>query len=306
MAIDDVLSAGRTLPVIVIREIRLAATATSLSAKAQGKIDALLREIDVMLQSGDTELGAGRYIKALDWYKKVYKLALKTLKRLPQPLFTLTITTAGTGSGTISGARTYSHGSLATVTATPNLGSTFAGWSGPDGVECATGSVLMTANKSCTATFTLNTYTLTITMAGTGSGTTTGAGIYDHGDIATVTATANLGSTFAGWSGLDGAECATGSVLMTANKSCMAIFTLNRYTLEITTAGTGSGTTTGAGMYNYGDTATTTATANTSSTFTGWSGTDKTECEAGSVLMTANKSCTATFTLNRYIVGNII
>jgi len=211
--------------------------------------------------------------------------------------YTLEITTAGTGSGTTTGAGTYNYGDTATTTAIANTGSTFTGWSGPDGAECETGAVLMTANKSCMATFTLNRYTLEITTAGTGSGTTTGKGMYDHGDIATVTATPNLGSTFNGWSGPDGAECATSPVLMTANKSCTATFTLNRYTLEITTVGTGSGTTTGAGMYDHGVTANVTATPTLGSTFNGWSGPDGAECSTGSVSMTANKSCTATFTL---------
>jgi len=47
----------------------------------------------------------------------------------------------------------YTSGQTATVSATANTGSTFAGWSGPNGVECATGSVLMDGDKSCTATF---------------------------------------------------------------------------------------------------------------------------------------------------------
>jgi len=114
----------------------------------------------------------------------------------------------------------------ATVSASANLGSTFAGWSGPDGADCTSGSVLMTANKSCTATFTLNTYTLTITPAGTGSGTTSGGGTYNYGQTATVSATANAGSTFTGWSGGNGGECTSGSVLMNAAKSCTATFTL--------------------------------------------------------------------------------
>ncbi len=141
--------------------------------------------------------------------------------------YVLTLTTAGTGSGSVTGAGTYSDGQTATVTATANAGSTFTGWTGTNGAECATGSVLMNANKSCTANFTLNTYTLTLTTAGSGSGTTSGGGTYNYNQTATVTATANAGSTFTGWTGANGAECATGSVLMNANKSCTANFAAN-------------------------------------------------------------------------------
>ncbi|HET6464675.1 MAG TPA: SBBP repeat-containing protein, partial [Nitrospiria bacterium] len=211
--------------------------------------------------------------------------------------FTLTITTAGTGSGTVSGAGTYNYNQTATVSATANTGSSFAGWTGPNAAECATGSVVMTANKSCTANFTLNTYTLTLTTAGSGSGTVSGAGTYNYNQTATVSATANTGSSFAGWTGPDAAECATGSVVMTANKSCTANFSLINYTLTLTTAGSGSGTVSGAGTYNYNQTATVSATANTGSTFTGWTGPNAAECATGSVVMTANKSCTANFSL---------
>jgi len=105
----------------------------------------------------------------------------------------------------VSGSGTYNYNTSATVTATANTGSTFAGWSGPDGAECAGGSVLMDADKNCTATFILNTYTLSLTTAGTGSGAVSGAGTYNYGTSAIATATANPGSTFVGWSGPDGA-----------------------------------------------------------------------------------------------------
>jgi hypothetical protein len=139
---------------------------------------------------------------------------------------TLTLNTDGTGSGTVTGAGTYTYGNTATVNATPDTGSTLSGWSGSDAAECATGSVSMTENKSCTAIFTLNTHTLTLNTAGTGSGTVTGAGTYSYGDTATVTVTPDTGSTFAGWSGPDAAECNTGSVSMVTDKSCTATFNL--------------------------------------------------------------------------------
>ncbi len=64
---------------------------------------------------------------------------------------TLSITTAGTGSGTVTGAGSYTAGTVVSMTATANGTSTFAGWSG---TGCTTGTVTMDADKSCIATFT--------------------------------------------------------------------------------------------------------------------------------------------------------
>jgi len=65
----------------------------------------------------------------------------------------LSVSKAGNGSGTVSGAGSYDSGDVATATATPNSGSTFSGWSG----DCdENGQVLMDDDKSCTATFTLS------------------------------------------------------------------------------------------------------------------------------------------------------
>jgi hypothetical protein len=111
------------------------------------------------------------------------------------------------------------------VSATADVGSTFSGWTGTNAAECATGSVTMNANKSCAANFTLNTYTLALSTTGSGSGTVNGAGTYNSGVIATVSATADVGSTFSGWTGTNAAECATGSITMNTNKSCTATFT---------------------------------------------------------------------------------
>jgi hypothetical protein len=199
----------------------------------------------------------------------------------------------------VSGAGTYNYGQTATVSATPAAGSRFVGWSGPNALECGTGSVLMNADKSCTANFALNTYTLTLNTAGTGSGTVSGAGVYNYGQTATVSATPAAGSHFVGWSGPNAAECTTGSVLMNADKSCTATFDLNTYTQTLTTAGTGSGTVSGAGTYSYGQTVTVSATPNPGSYFAGWFGPNAAECATGSVYMNLDKSCTANFSITQ-------
>jgi subtilase family serine protease len=90
--------------------------------------------------------------------------------------FTLTLDTAGTGSGTVSGAGIYTSGQTATVSAAANGGSTFDGWSGPNAGECATGSVVMTADKSCTATFTISNLPDLVMTAVTPNGSTANQG----------------------------------------------------------------------------------------------------------------------------------
>lgn len=69
--------------------------------------------------------------------------------------FTLTLSAAGNGAGLLVGAGSYPSGQSVAVSATPGAGSMFGGWSGTNGAECTTGTVLMTADKTCIATFTL-------------------------------------------------------------------------------------------------------------------------------------------------------
>ncbi|MGA3259608.1 MAG: S8 family serine peptidase [Bryobacteraceae bacterium] len=235
--------------------------------------------------------------------------------------FTLTAATAGSGSGSISASPpgpSYAAGTVVTLIATPNAGSTFAGWSG----ACSgTGNctVTMNANQAVTAAFNLTVTvnpTLTITTSGTGSGTVSpspagtscGSGClsFAAGTVVALTAAPNTGSTFAGWSG---ACSGTGSctVSMNSNQAVTAAFNLTvtvNPTLTITTSGTGSGTVSssptgtscGSGCLSFaaGTTVTLTATPNTSSTFAGWSG----ACSGtGSCTVTMNSSqaVTATF-----------
>ncbi|MHA2618037.1 MAG: InlB B-repeat-containing protein [bacterium JZ-2024 1] len=76
--------------------------------------------------------------------------------------YTLTVNKAGDGSGTITStdgnincgsncSETYPYGSSVTLTATPDPGSSFDGWSGDP--DCSDGQVTINANKTCTATF---------------------------------------------------------------------------------------------------------------------------------------------------------
>jgi len=142
----------------------------------------------------------------------------------PEVLYTLT-TTVANGIITRSPDKdTYTHGETVTLTVSANTGYTFAGWSGDATGTSDSVTVTMDSNKSVTANFTQNTYTLT-TAATNGTITKSPNKItYTHGEVVTLTAAANAGYTFTGWSGDATGTSASVTVTMNSNKSVTANF----------------------------------------------------------------------------------
>ena len=180
------------------------------------------------------------------------------------PSVTLTVTppTNGTISGTGIACGTggndcseaYDYGTVVPLTATPDSGYTFGGWTGAcTGTGACT--VTMTAARSVAASFTPTSvsYTLTVTKAGTGSGAVTSspAGIscgadcsesYSSGTVVTLSAAAATGSGFSGWTGACSGTGAC-SVTMTAARTVGATFTIadtTAPTVAVTAPATGS------------------------------------------------------------------
>jgi hypothetical protein len=250
-----------------------------------------------------------------------------TFSLLAIPTHMLTISIAGSGSGAVTSSpsgidcgatcsTSFTSGNVLALTVIPAAGSHFSGWTGD--LDCLDGIVVMSADHGCTATFTLNppTNTLTVSKSGNGSGTLTSslAGIacgatcsasFSSGQVVTLTATPASDSLFAGWTG--DADCSDGSVTMTADRSCTATFNLiPTNTLTIATAGTGTGAVTSspAGIncgatcgasFTSGQGVTLTATPASGSLFAGWTG--DADCSDGSLTLSADRSCTATFSL---------
>ena len=153
---------------------------------------------------------------------------------------TLTLLQTGNGSGSVSASPsccTYDFGTVVTVTAMPNPGSVFTGWSG----ACSgTGTCLvsMTSDQAVTAAFERVQTTLSLSQTGSGSGTVTAnppCCMYDSGTVVTVTAAPDPGSVFTGWSG---ACSGTGSCIVTmdANRSVTATFTASGSFVNIQSA----------------------------------------------------------------------
>jgi len=239
------------------------------------------------------------------------------------------VTRTGTGSGAVSGfgvdcgvncGASYAHGSVVTFTASPTIGSSFAGWSG----AClGTGSCVVTVDgaKLVSASFSLNTYAVSVSKTGTGSGVVTGAGIdcgstcsinADHGSSVTLTATASADSSFAGWSG----PCSgTGSctVSVASALSVVAQFDRGPHLVSVSKAGLGTGTVLAniggidcgddcSESYAHGTSLVMVAVPGDGSTFAGWSG----SCSGTSncpLTIDGAKSVTATFGLANRVLA---
>lgn len=246
----------------------------------------------------------------------------------------LSIDLAGTGSGSVlltppgvtclaDCTEDFTEGTEVTLTAavTGEL-SSFAGWSG-GGCSGTTPECIVTVNAATavTATFVAQ-HTLTVEIAGLGRGAVTSspAGIdcgtdcaqaFDQNTEVTLTAVADVGSTFAGWSG--GGCSGTGTCVVTLNAAATvtATFTVDQHTLTVVRAGTGAGTVTSnpAGIncggnctepYDFGAEVTLTASAATGSSFAGWSGGGCSGTGTCVVTMTAAFTVTATFNLTQH------
>ncbi|VAW10764.1 hypothetical protein MNBD_BACTEROID03-2555 [hydrothermal vent metagenome] len=141
--------------------------------------------------------------------------------------YTLATNTIGNGNvGLSPTGDTYDDGTVVNVTATPDAGWRFDGWSGDASGTDNPLSVTMTADKSVTATFSLITatqYTLTTSVMGNGSVSPTG-GTFDEGTAVSVTATPDVGWRFDGWSGDLTGGTNPGSITMDGDRTVTATF----------------------------------------------------------------------------------
>ena len=178
------------------------------------------------------------------------------------PAYDLTITKAGAGDGTVTSSPDgidcgptctwgFLDGTVVTLTAAPDAGSSFSGWTGDCTGSGPTCQVTVDAIKGVTATFDPVFHQLTVTPAGDGNGSVTS----DVGGIAcgatcsvsvrqptvvTLTATADAGSIFTGWSGDCAGTQATCQLTMDADHGATATF-MQRFQLNVSLAGPGGG-----------------------------------------------------------------
>ena len=251
--------------------------------------------------------------------------------------FPLTVTKEGSGEGTVTSSPAgiecgseceaeFEEGTEVTLSASPEAGSEFSGWSGAGCSGTGTCVVTMEEAEEVTATFDEEPtpeFELEISTDGTGTGEVecevdggeaeACEAEYEEGTEVALVPIAETGSEFVKWSG----DC-TGSgaceLEMDEDKEVTATFDeeeapVEEFSLAVSKAGTGSGTVTSspAGIncgstctaeYEEGEEVTLTASAASGSTFTGWSGGGCSGTGTCKVTLGADTTVTATFTAN--------
>jgi len=220
--------------------------------------------------------------------------------------YTVVVSVPG-GGGTVTAnppGPNYPAGSTVTLTAVPDTGKRFVGWAGDTSGSENPKTMTVNGNLNITAAFEDDGHPLNVTVDPPQGGTVSkqpNQTFYPVGTVVTLTATANTGWTFTGWSGdATGTNPTTTVTIEEGGSDVTASFTApGPFTLTIgPNHGNGAGTVTvdpQKAQYQFGETVTLTAEPADGSVFTGWSGSATGTKNPLTVTMDGNKSIAATF-----------
>jgi Divergent InlB B-repeat domain/PKD domain len=248
-----------------------------------------------------------------------------------KPNFNLKAILGGNGSGTVTSSpsgiscpkdceEAYEEDTEVTLTAVPDLGSTFSGWTGGGCAGGGTCKVTITAATEVTATFTLEQHQLKVIPTGTGAGASTvsssPAGIecgaicqanFDHNAVVTLSAASGANVKPVQWTGCGEVtgenKC---KVTMSAAKEVTAKFDSEQHLLKVNPSGTGAGTVTSApagiscgstceASFDHNTAVTLSAVSNAGTEPVQWTGCDSVISGECKVTISAAKEVTAKF-----------
>lgn len=210
--------------------------------------------------------------------------------------YTVSATVVPAGAGVVKGQGDYDYDTDYTLTLEPAEGYELKEWR--DGIKLdetsntLSGKVYGNINIECVLQ--LKHYTISAAVNDEKMGTVTGGGSYEHGSTVTLTAKANNGYQFTGWS--NGSTdnplvfTAKEDVSVTAN---FELIPIKEYTITVYVAPEGSGTVEGAGKYEEGKTATLVALPAEGYEFLQWS--DGNTDNPRTITVTENLTLIATF-----------
>jgi uncharacterized repeat protein (TIGR02543 family) len=234
------------------------------------------------------------------------KALVANFTAIPAGNFALNLSSSPAAGGTTSGSGAYLIGSNVTASATANKGYTFLNWT--DGATIVSTSsnyqFVLSANRTLVANFRAipaTQFAVSLTSTPTSGGTTNGEGAYASGTSVTITAAQNTGYTFVNWtdktSNLVVSTSPSYTFVLTQNKTFVANFVLNVYSLTVVAQNGTVSKTPDQANYNHGTLVSLIATPAAGYVFTSWSGDASGSTNPLQVAMNSSKTVTANFTL---------
>ncbi|HET6528694.1 MAG TPA: hypothetical protein VFG39_08065 [Balneolaceae bacterium] len=215
-----------------------------------------------------------------------------------EQMFSLTVDTEGQGSVEKDPDReTYEPGAEVELTATPDEGWEFAGWTGDVSSTTNPLEVTMDESKSITAVFTQQSFSLTVNTDGSGTVTKNpNAPEYPAGTTVDLMATPAEGWEFVEWTGDVEGTANPVQVTMDEPKQVTAVFTRQSFSLTVDTEGEGMVTKNpNEPEYSAGTSVALTATASPNWQFAEWTGDAEGTDNVVQIIMDAPKEVTAVF-----------
>ena len=142
--------------------------------------------------------------------------------------YSIAATANPAAGGTVDGVGDYQYGTSCTLTASANEGYTFTNWT-ENGTEVSTNAnytFTVGGGRDLVANFTINTYNIAVVATPADGGMVDGAGDYQHGASCTLTASANPGFDFIGWTKDDEMVSSEANITftVTASATYIAVF----------------------------------------------------------------------------------
>ncbi len=218
--------------------------------------------------------------------------------------YTITLSANPTNGGTVSGGGTYSQGQTCTVTANSNPSYSFVNWTENSTQVSAnpTYSFTVTGNRTLVANFSYSPigYVINATAEPSYGGLVSGGGTYNQGQTCTLIATPNPNYVFVNWTegGNVVSTSPTYSFTVNGNRTLVAHFESQVYTISVSANPTDGGTVYGDGDYSAGITCHLIAVPNNNYSFLNWT-------ENG-VAVSSESDYSFVVTGNRTLVANFV
>lgn len=217
--------------------------------------------------------------------------------------YTVTLSANPNNGGSVSGGGTYNQGQTCNITANANPNYSFENWTenGTQVSANSTYSFTVTGNRTLVANFSYSPtgYVINATAEPSYGGLVSGAGTYNQGRTCTLIATPNPNYDFVNWTegGNVVSTSPTYSFTVNGNRTLVAHFESQVYTISVSANPSDGGTVYGGGDYSAGITCHLIAVPNNNYSFLNWTenGVAVSSESDYSFVVTGNRTLTANF-----------